>query len=202
MFDFLSQFKIGDCIEISAIIVSLTLGIISIIISCKTLKQNSNMIEESTRPCIAVYGNKVYLGVAKYALIIKNFGASSGTITKFNCDTNLLKEYALFRNYNPFEHIVGTTLAPNQSIFCELNLKKLKENKVISFEFEICYKGVKEYPSNKFIVNVGAETENIIAHTHAFNIEDQPNTEMEMLTKEIAIMNDAINGIGEQMLLK
>lgn len=203
MFDFWNNLSDSDKIAVVALVVSAFLGIVSMMISVCTLKQSSKMIENSTRPYITVYGNKVYLGVAKYVLIIKNFGASSGKITKFSCDTKL-KDYALLKDYNPFEHIAGTTLAPKQSIHCELDLKKLKGNETITFEFEVDYEGIKKYPSNKFIVNVDAEIENTIAHQHApqNDISGQPYPEMQILSKEIAIMNDAINGIGEQMMLK
>lgn len=186
---------ISDIIQIVGIIVSLAIGVASIIISCKTLKQNSKMIEESTRPCIAVYGKKVYFGVAKYVLIIKNFGATGGTITDFKCNTDL-KKYTILQNFEPFNHIVGTTLAPNQSIFCELDLKKLKDKKLDPFVFEVSYKGVKNYQNNTFVVNVTAEIENTTTHTHT----DSKNNTAEKIIKEISIMNDAINGIGEQLI--
>lgn len=185
---------ISDIIQIVGIIVSLAIGVVSIIIACKTLKQNSKMIEESTRPYIAVYGKKVYFGVAKYVLIIKNFGASSGTITDFKCGTDL-KKYTIIKNFKPFNHIVGTTLAPNQSICCELNVQTLKDNKPDPFVFEVSYKGVKNYPKNTFVVNVTAEVENTTAHTHSDSRDIA-----EKLVKEISIMNDAINGIGEQLI--
>ena len=153
------------------------------------------MIEESTRPCIALYGKKAYLGVAKYVLIIKNFGTTSGTITDFKCSTDL-KEYTIIQNFEPFNHIVGTTLAPNQSIFCELNIKRLIDEKPDPFVFEVSYKGVKNYPKSTFVVNVTAEVENTTAHTHA----DSKSNTAERIIKEISIMNDAVNGIGEQMI--
>ena len=45
----------SDVIEILGIIASLITSVIAIVISVKTLHQNSQMIEESTRPYIVVY---------------------------------------------------------------------------------------------------------------------------------------------------
>lgn len=189
-----------DCIaiiELIGVLVSLLLGIASIVISVLTLNQNSKMIEESSRPNIAVYGKKIYIGITKYILIVKNFGSSSGTITDFKCDKNL-KDYALIKDYNPFEHIIGTTLVPGQSIFCELSLKSLNTKNISGFSFTISYKGIKTYLNNKFIVNTKAETENIIGHTHAKDIL----SEKECLYVELKNISDTLNGIGEEISLK
>ena len=194
--------SVSDWIELFGIIISMAVGIVSIIISCNSLKQNSIMIEEATKPYITIYGKMVYLGVAKYVLIIKNFGASSGTITSFSCNQALQKT-ALFKYKNPFEHIVGTTLAPSQSVCCEFNLETIKNEQVEPLVFEVAYKGVKEYPKDTIIVNVIAETENLIGHTHSPQNDNKTiSTEdcMKSLVEEIRIISDAVNGIGELML--
>ena len=51
---------VSDVIEIVGIIASLITSIVAIAISVKTLKQNSRMIEDSTRPYVSVYIGNTY----------------------------------------------------------------------------------------------------------------------------------------------
>ena len=53
--NFVLQLSPSDLIQIAGIIVSLICSLIAIAISLKTLKQNSKMIENSTRPYIGIY---------------------------------------------------------------------------------------------------------------------------------------------------
>lgn len=180
---------------------SIILGIISLLIALITVNQSNKMIEEQTRPYITIHGQKTYLGLAKYFIIIKNYGTTAATIIKFDFDSTI-KDYILLHNYNPFEHIVNTTLAPGQSVFIELDLSKLKGKNLV-FEFDIKYKAIKKY-KEKIILNVEGEIENTIAHTHAYEKDGFGNqlTEIEKLTKEIEILNDTINGIAEELIKK
>lgn len=187
----------SDVIELISLIVSFGIGIASIIISVNTLKQNSKMIEESTRPNIVVYGKKVYFCTLKYVLIIKNFGSSSATITDFSCDKNL-KDYSLIKNVAPFDHIIGSTLVPGQCIFCDLDVEKLKNKKVNNISFVISYEGIKKYSDNKFTVNIYAELENTIGHRHA----KEELSNYDKLNEEIKLISDTLSGIGEEISLK
>ena len=189
----------SDLISLIGIIVSSIISVISIIIAILTLKQNSKMIEESTRPYVTMYGKRVNFGYVKYLLIIKNFGSSSATITNLSSEIDLSK-YTLVRNSRPFEHIIGTQLAPQQSIVCNLEIEKIKADKIDFFSFEIEYEGVKKY-SEKFIVNFIAETEiaNIRRHVDVKK-QDSYLTLQQNALKEFIIISDAIQEIGEQML--
>ena len=63
---------VSDIIEAIGILVSLATSVVAIFISVKTLKQNSDMIEESTRPVISVYAQSINPGVPMFYLVVKN----------------------------------------------------------------------------------------------------------------------------------
>lgn len=193
MFDFWNNLSDSDKIAVVALAVSAFLGIVSMMISVCTLKQNSKMIENSTRPYITIYGQLVYESV-KYVLILKNFGASSGIITKFTSDTDLSGTTGL-DNIKPFGHIVGTNLVPNQSICCDLDLGRLKKNNISTINFEIEYQGVKKY-SEKIVVNITATTEN----TRKRYSVPATDTDIKKIAKSTQFIADALNGIEEKML--
>ena len=46
----LDKFSISDWIEFCGVLVSMFIGIVSIVVAVLTLRQNSKMIAESTRP--------------------------------------------------------------------------------------------------------------------------------------------------------
>lgn len=110
-----------DILELSLTAVTAIVGIASIIIAVLTLRQNNKMIESSTRPVVKVYLTQTYIQAVHHYLILKNFGASSATITKFefDCDFDLSK-ISYEDVGKPFSHIVGTELAPSQSIHTSL----------------------------------------------------------------------------------
>ena len=85
----LSELTVSDCIELFGIFISLITSIIAIVISIKTLKQNSKMIEDSTRPNIGVYLASTYIRDISCYLVVKNFGQSSAFIESFTYDFDL-----------------------------------------------------------------------------------------------------------------
>ena len=126
---------ISDKINLISVIFSFILSSIAIVISIKTLKQNSKMIEESTRPAIMVVCKLTNSYSPKIYLIVKNYGKSPGKITKFKCDIDLSKYD--YNNSDPFKYLVGTTFAPGQSILTNIKHIELLENHdQINFEFE------------------------------------------------------------------
>ena len=56
-----SQLTTTDYVQIIGIILSFLIGIIAIVISIATLKQNNKMIEESTRPFICIYTKMILI---------------------------------------------------------------------------------------------------------------------------------------------
>jgi len=104
----------SNIIEIVSIFASLITSIVAIAISLKTLKQNTRMIEESTRPNIQIYS--VYINSLVY-LIVKNFGQSSCTIDSLSCSHKFSKEETFDDlGDNTFERVHGALIAPGGSI--------------------------------------------------------------------------------------
>ena len=89
--NFVLQLSPSDLIQIAGIIVSLICSLIAIAISLKTLKQNSKMIENSTRPYIGIYIASTYIRDVSCYLVVKNFGQSAATIRSFTYDFDLAK---------------------------------------------------------------------------------------------------------------
>lgn len=63
------NFTISDVIQIIGILASLITSILAIVISVLTLKQNSKMIEESTRPYVAIYSKTTNFQSPQYYLV-------------------------------------------------------------------------------------------------------------------------------------
>lgn len=127
---------VSDIIEIVGIIASLMTSIVAIVISIKALKQNSKMIEESTRPYVSIYFQPLF--DTDY-LILKNFGNSTAKITSFhtNVDFHICLEND---THLPFSHICNTYLHPGERILSPIdNVHKLYK-KYDFLKFDICYK--------------------------------------------------------------
>lgn len=102
-------------------ILSFILALISIVTVVITLRQNHTMIENATRPYICVYGESINTGKQAFYLVIKNFGYSPATITKFSYEPDLSKRYGIANVPRDFlSDISKCTLAPGQSKICKL----------------------------------------------------------------------------------
>lgn len=140
-----------DIIEIIGIIIALITSIVAIVISVETLKQNSKMIEESTRPYLVIYGNSTNFQSPNFYLIIKNFGQSGATVQTLSCNLDLAK-YSYNENYVPFSHIAGTTIAPGQSFLCNLDTHKLYKEEIV-LDFSITYSACNKTYIENFSIN-------------------------------------------------
>lgn len=125
----------SDIIEIISIISSVIVSVVAIIISLLTLRQNSKMIEESTRPNIQIY--PLYINAIMY-LIIKNFGSSEAYIDEIECSHNFTKEETLGDNLGShiFDRMQGAIFSPGYSIKCPLIGYKVPNEE---FNFKIKY---------------------------------------------------------------
>lgn len=179
--------SISDKINLCLCILSFILAVISVVTVVITLKQNNKMIENSTRPYIGVYSQKTDFGSLKYFLVLKNFGTSQAVITDFKCNIDLSK-YTLFYNISPFEHIIGTSIFPQQSIMRNLDLSKLQQDKIENIKIHIEYMGEDKYFEDIDIC-VAAENENNMTRIHKNN-----------LNNEIEIISTTLQGIGERLL--
>lgn len=161
MIDF-SKFSQSDWVELIGIMRSLFVGIISLIIAIKTLKQNSNMIEESTRPYIVIYPKVTYVNTTDFYIVLKNMGQCGAIMKSVKCDINL-STYVFLKHINPFDKIANTFFAPNQSIFFELDKMKLQSNNIDCINFEIQYATSRKTYKENFSINCAFE--NSIVHT-------------------------------------
>lgn len=124
----------SDIIQIIGILVSLFTSTIAIIISVKTVIQNSKMIEESTRAVICIYGDSINPGSPMFYLIVKNCGHSLATITKFDTDFDFTDCYGFRTDRNFVEDLSCCTIAPGQSRICRLEYSKI--TRPITFHIE------------------------------------------------------------------
>ena len=142
----------SDWIELIGIVASLITGIIAIIISVKTLKQNSIMIEESTRPYIVVYREYVQVlsSIHEY-LVIKNYGKTGATIDSLSIEppyekTDLPKKVSIS------DGISGQFLAPSQSLTTVLFANAFKNNRTGITRFTISYHTLEKSYSDTFTI--------------------------------------------------
>ena len=119
----------SNIIEIIGIIVSLCTSLFAITISVKTLKQNSQMIEDSTRPYIGIYGGGIFVKSPDYYIVLKNFGQNSATIKSFSYDFDLAKCVDADSDHEPFE-------------------KNRKFHSCTRAVFSSCYKSPKNHCAN------------------------------------------------------
>ena len=150
MFSF-SPLTTTNIIEILGIIFSSIASLIAIIISVKTLKQNSKLIEESTRPYLVMYQALTNFQMPTYYLILKNFGQSGATICSIDCSPNLV-DYSLCNSHVPFLNFGNETIAPGQSFVCSLDKNKVFAQPV-TFHFSITYTSNGHLYSDSFSIN-------------------------------------------------
>lgn len=147
----------ANIIEIIGIIASLITSIVAIVISIKTLKQNSQMIEESTRPYIVVYSRTTNFQSPDYYLIIKNFGQTGAVVTSISCDYDL-SLCSFSKTHIPFKHFNGTFIAPGQAFLCNVDTRKLFKS-LEEFHFSVEYKANGKTYSDCFTINPKADSD-------------------------------------------
>jgi hypothetical protein len=141
----------SDIIEVIGIIASLVTSIVAIIISIKTLKQNSRMIEESTRPYVVVYSRTTNFQTPNYYLVVKNFGQSGAIVTSLKCDYDL-STCSYRKDHVPFAHFENTFIAPGQSFITNIDRLKFFENPS-ELHFFIKYTANGVTYSDQFTIN-------------------------------------------------
>lgn len=151
----------SSLISLIGIVVSLVASLIAIFISVASLKQNSKMIEESSRPIIGIYSESVNFGSPTFYLVIKNFGNSLAVITKFKPDFDFSDCYGFRSEKNWLNDFSNVSIAPGQSHICRLEYDKI--TRPVTFEIE--YKsGIKTY-SDKITVDLKAGASMLTAKT-------------------------------------
>ena len=150
--EFFAQLSASDIIQLLGIVASFLTAFIAIIISLISLRQNSKMIEESTRAVISVYSQSIDTGTPKLFIVIKNFGNSVAIIHKFDYDFDLLGCYCFNSDKDYLKDLIGSTLAPNQSRICCFDYQKLTRPITFKIEYQ---SGRKKY-RDSFTVDLRA----------------------------------------------
>lgn len=113
---------------ISLLLTAISLGVVVI-----TLRQNSKMLEASSRPVISIYAQSIELDTSSLYLVVKNFGNSTAYLTKFVSDFDFSGCYFdLPGDY--LEQLSSCTIAPGQSRVCLLDSNKVKDKVHFSIE--------------------------------------------------------------------
>ena len=139
-------------------VLSFILCVISIIVSVATLKQNSRMIENSTRPYISIYGQEINTGVSCFYLVVRNFGQSPAVMTKFSAIPTLSNCYKVKNSRDFLADLSNAVIAPGQSRICALDYSNIPEQTTFDIVYESSGKEYKE----KFTINLKASTAMLI----------------------------------------
>lgn len=179
----MDQLQISDTIQIACTVISSITSIIAIIISVITLKQNSVMIEESSRAIIGIYGDVINPGTPLFFIVIKNFGNSLATITKFESDFDFTDCYGFDTDLNLIQSLSKCSIAPGQSKICKLNPEKI--NRPITFKIEYI-SGSKKY-NDKITIDLKAGCDLVVSKVSNSNntIKTISYTLQEMLQKKL-----------------
>ena len=140
--EFIAKLTPSDIIQILGIIASFLTALVAIIISLVTMRQNSKMIEESSRAIISIYPQSINTGTPMLFIVIKNFGNSPAIIHKFDYDFDFTDCYKFRSERDYLKDFVGSTLAPGQSRICALDYTKLTRPVTFSLEYQ---SGLKKY---------------------------------------------------------
>lgn len=135
----------SNAIQVIGILASLFTSIVAIIISIKTLKHNSLVLEETTKANIAIYGESINTGTPMFFIVIKNFGASQAIIRKFEYDFDFSNCYTYPTNRDILKcDLINCSMAPGQSRICRLDYESITRPITFSIEYESCGKLYKE----------------------------------------------------------
>lgn len=146
------QLTPSDVIEICGIIASLLVSIVAIAISIISLRQNSRMIEESTRPNLQIY--PVYMNSILY-IVIKNYGASEAYIDQIDCDHQFSPNETMGDKLGAdiFSRVKGAILSPGYAIKCPLIAHEITDD---DFRFHLLYHSTEKSYEAEFHFNVSA----------------------------------------------
>lgn len=146
------QLNPSDIIEIVGIVASLLVSIVAIVISLVSLRQNSRMIEESTRPNLQIY--PVYMNSLLY-IVIKNYGASEAYIDRIDCNHQFSQKETMGDKLGTdiFSRTKGAILSPGYAIKCPLIAHEITDN---DFRFHLFYHSSEKSYEAKFHFTVSA----------------------------------------------
>ena len=178
-----SSLGISDIIQIFGIIASFATSIIAIVISIITLRQNSKMIEESSRAVIAIYGESINPGSPVFYFVIKNFGHSPATMIKFDSDFDFSGCYGFRTDRNWLSDLNNCSIAPGQSRICRLDYNKI--TRPITFDIEYLSSGKKYCEKMTVDLKSGADMLTTKSATNGAELRTISYTLQEMVQKSL-----------------
>ena len=156
---------LSDKINLTLAIASFLLAAVSVVTVVITLRQNSKMLELSSRPYLALYGAVTGFDATIFYLVLRNFGQSAAHIVSFSSNVDLSKCNIASNLPVPFSHIVGHTIAPGQAIHVPINQFLLKMlSPTPTFTVKYSFNG-KEY-SEVYTLNIASYMDVIGVHTN------------------------------------
>lgn len=131
-------------VNIVLCILSFVLSAVSVVTVVITLRQNSKMIESSTRPYVTIYFDYSQMGNPIGYFVIKNSGSSSAIITSLTYNDPIKQHPTLLANLPEiFDGLVGNSIAPGQKYWAPFKFTDYSGNIA---RFDISYKyGKKVY---------------------------------------------------------
>ncbi len=143
---------ISTKVNLALCILSFILAAVSVVTVVVTLRQNSKMIESSTRPYINIYFDYSQMGNPNGYFIVKNFGASSATITSLTYSESIKKHPTSLSDLPAiFDGLIGSTVVPNQKYLAPFKLYEYSGDAAI---FTITYKSARRTYKDRFEINV------------------------------------------------
>lgn len=146
--------QISDWINVALCILSFLLAAISVVTVVITLRQNHKMIENATRPYIAIsYETTCPVpNEPKRYIVVKNYGQSAAEIKDISC-TGLENEL-LLRQFNKLKN---SCLAPMQRrIYYIPDSINSRKNGPVTFSYTYCGNGKKYTESAIIQLNSGS----------------------------------------------
>ena len=168
----------SDIIQAALLIVT-ALGVFtSILISVSTLKQNSKMIEETTRPNIIIYKDIYNINSPMEFIVIKNVGGSLAHITNIIYDKDSLDKISgqFSKVSKAFEFLNNSYLAPSQSYKIPI---KSKDSGVNNINIKLQYENDAKKYTNDFEINLKQDIGITYLQQH------QSNNELKVISNAI-----------------
>lgn len=163
--------QLTDIFQLIGIIVSSLIGLIAILVSVITLRQNNKMIEESTRPYVVAYNDLVNgSGTPIQFLIIKNFGQTAAIIDSILINPKVDVIYS----DGMFKHMKNQCIAPGQSYTTAFKLSDCSITLTVEISyhsasksyneiFEISQKAISDHVHAKVVANDSTKALKILA---------------------------------------
>lgn len=175
--------ELSTRINIILCVLSFILAATSVITVILTLKQNNRMIEASTRPYMSVYLDN---SINKATLVVKNYGASACTITKFEPSIDL-SELTFGSGVKPFDHLTNYVFPPGHALTTVFEYRRIA-NYCDSFTVVLSYKSSTKTYDEKININIEALRE-------LFASEPKINKDA-----ELKYMVKALNSIDQKLM--